>query len=118
MDKVNWPNVVNFILDECYYEQKDLAEACNVTQQTVSNWKSKLQQPSPEVEQVLTDILTEAGLKVDTFIDKPDVKITDKELLELITIFSDLSSNKQTSVIEFARFHKEQRDCSQLAYQI
>jgi len=118
MDKVNWPNVVNFILDECYYEQKDLAEACNITQQTVSNWKSKLPHPHPEVEEVLTGILTKAGVNLDAFMDKAEEEITDPELLEFITIFSELSTNKQAAVIEFAKFQKEQLECSQFTYQI
>ena len=34
----NWPNMVAYILDEFHFSQRELAEKCNVTQQSIGNY--------------------------------------------------------------------------------
>jgi transcriptional regulator with XRE-family HTH domain len=61
--KMDWPQAVTFILDELFFAQKELADKCNVTQQSISNWKMGVRSPGPYAKRRLAEILGNGGSK-------------------------------------------------------
>ena len=65
--KVDWPKLVSFVLDDLFFSQKELATHCNVTQQSVSNWKTSVRQPGPFAKRKLADIVSNSGVRLCSF---------------------------------------------------
>ena len=62
MKDVDWARLTDDLLGNLVYTQKDLAEKCKVTQQSISNWKNGLRSPGIFAREVLLDLLKEAGI--------------------------------------------------------
>ncbi|MCH2206468.1 MAG: helix-turn-helix domain-containing protein [Lentisphaerales bacterium] len=63
MKDVDWARLTDDLLGSLVYTQKDLAEKCKVTQQSISNWKNGLRSPGDFAREVLFDLLNEAGIE-------------------------------------------------------
>ena len=105
--KINWSNLVIYILEDLYFSQKELAELCNVTQQSISNWKMQVRSPGPYAKRKLTEIAEANGISLSNFrkIDSSQKEISkDGKLLELIEAYHELSQDDTELLIEFAHF--------------
>ena len=99
----NWSEAVSFILNELFFGQCELAKRCGASQQSVQQWKNKTCCPRTEKQQILTDILREAGVSMEKFNATADKPITDAGLIELIDTYKQMTVEKQTELMEFAR---------------
>jgi transcriptional regulator with XRE-family HTH domain len=107
--KINWSQVVTFILDNLFFSQKELAEHCNVTQQSISNWKMKVRTPGPYAKRKLTEIASNAGASMTSFkmgYKPQDQTSPDVVLQELINLYNELPLKEKEFVLEFTRFIK------------
>jgi transcriptional regulator with XRE-family HTH domain len=105
--KMDWSQVVTFILDELFFSQKELADKCNVTQQSISNWKQKVRSPGPYPKRRLCEILGNGGARASSFKggNDPNVKKTpDLALQELIDTYNELPLQSREFLVELARF--------------
>jgi transcriptional regulator with XRE-family HTH domain len=106
---VDWSQLVTFILDELFFSQKELAEHCNVTQQSISNWKMKVRSPGPYAKRKLTEIASNGGIRLSSFkvgYDSSGQTSPDVALQELIEIYNELPLQARDSLLEFARFER------------
>ena len=62
MKDVDWARLTDDLLGSLVYTQKDLAEKCKVTQQSISNWKNGLRSPGDFARRVLWDLLNSANI--------------------------------------------------------
>jgi transcriptional regulator with XRE-family HTH domain len=98
---------VTYILEDLFFSQKELAELCNVTQQSISNWKMQVRSPGPYAKRKLTEIAEANGLKLSAFRKYEDpVRDMNKDgaLFELIEIYNELPPDSLDLLMEFARF--------------
>ena len=105
--KINWSKLVTYILEDLFFSQKELAELCNVTQQSISNWKMQVRSPGPYAKRKLTEIAEANGLKLSVFRKYEDpVREMNKDsaLFELIEIYNELPPGALDTLIEFAHF--------------
>ena len=105
--KIHWSEVVTYILNELFLSQKELADICKVTQQSISNWKNNVRNPGPYAKKQLTNILENAGVNIAAYregFSEEVLKTDDVALKELIDIYFDLPSEAQNTLMEFARF--------------
>ena len=105
--KINWSQVVTFILEELFLSQKELAETCNVTQQSISNWKMKVRFPGPYAKRKLVEIIGNSGASMMSFkigYKPKDQTSPDVALQELINIYNELALKEKEFLLEFARF--------------
>ena len=106
---IDWSQLVTFILDELFFSQKELAEHCNVTQQSISNWKMKVRSPGPYAKRKLTEIASNAGIRLSSFkvgFDPAVKETVDVGLDELIEIYNELPIQARDTLLEFARFER------------
>lgn len=107
--KIDWSQLVTFILEELFFSQKELSEHCNVTQQSISNWKMKVRSPGPYAKRKLTEIAEKNGIRLASFkvgFDPSNSKSPDVALQELIDIYDSLPVQARDTLLEFARFQK------------
>jgi len=105
--KMNWSKLVTYILEDLFYSQKELAELCNVTQQSISNWKMRVRSPGPYAKRKLTEIAESNGIRLSVFRKYEDpVREVNKDgvLFELIEIYNELAPEGLDTLMEFARF--------------
>lgn len=110
--KFNWSDMVAFILSELFFGQRELAKHCNVTQQSISNWKQQVRRPGPHAKGKLLEILQNAGVSSGAFrssYSENIQEISDVALRELVEIYNKLETPSQTNLLEFARFQKRSR---------
>lgn len=62
MKDVDWARLTDDVLDNLVYTQRDLAEKCRVTQQSISNWKNGLRSPGDFAREVLLGLLDDAAI--------------------------------------------------------
>ena len=110
---IDWSQMVAFILEELFFSQKELAEHCHVTQQSISNWKMEVRSPGPYAKRKLTEIASNAGIRPSSFkIGKDptatgtDTTTPDIALHELIDIYNGLPLQARDTLLEFARFER------------
>ncbi len=112
MSKVDWSKLVVVILDDILYSQKELAEVCKVTQQTVSNWRNGIRNPSVYSKRQMVKILNESGIDIPSgnrpFGLRRNLPRTDVE--ELSEIFNALSESRRRAILEFAKYELQQED--------
>ena len=107
--KIDWSQLVTFILEELFFSQKELAEHCNVTQQSISNWKMKVRSPGPYAKRKLTEIAENSGIRLASFktgYDANGSKTPDVALQELTEIYHSLPVQAKDTLLEFARFQR------------
>lgn len=107
--KIDWSQLVTFILEELFFSQKELAEHCNVTQQSISNWKMKVRSPGPYAKRKLTEIAENSGIRLSSFkigYDPATATTPDVALQELIEIYNSLPLQARDTLLEFARFER------------
>ena len=105
--KINWSKLVVYILEDLFFSQKELAELCNVTQQSISNWKMQVRSPGPYAKRKLTEIAENNGISLSSFrkINTSQKEISkDSKLLELIETYNELPEDASELLIEFAHF--------------
>ena len=105
--KINWSKLVIYILEDLFFSQKELAELCNVTQQSISNWKMKVRSPGPYAKRKLTEIAENNGIRLSSFrrTENATKDISkDGNLLALIEIYNELPEESLELLIDFARF--------------
>jgi transcriptional regulator with XRE-family HTH domain len=110
MSKVDWSKLVAVILDDLLYSQKELAKICKVTQQTVSNWRNGIRNPSVYSKRQMVKILNESGIDVPAdnrpYGLRKNLPKTDVE--ELVGIFKSMNESRRRAVLEFAKFQLQQ----------
>lgn len=104
--KFNWAQLVTYILEELFFSQRELAEHCNVTQQSVSNWKMNVRLPGAFAKRKLSEIANKAGVRIYSFANENDrdEDSPDVTLHELTDIYNELPLLTRNTVLEFARF--------------
>jgi len=112
MPKVDWSKLVAVVLDDLLYSQKELADVCKVTQQTVSNWRNGIRNPSVYSKRQMVKILNETGIEIPSD-NRPyglrrNLPRTDLE--ELSEIFKALNESRRRALLEFAKFELQQED--------
>ena len=67
MEEIDWPKLTDDLLEEMVITQSDLAERCQVTQQSISNWKNGVRCPGGYAREKLFELLEEAGLEKGSY---------------------------------------------------
>lgn len=108
-NKYDWSIVVAYITDEMFFSQRELSEYCNVTQQTISNWKSKVRSPGALAKEKLLEILQNGGVSTEAFRKGYSANYqntTDITLRELVDLYNNIPPESKTNLLEFARFQR------------
>lgn len=110
--KIKWNEVVAYIQHELFFSQKDLSVICEVTQQSISNWKQEVRNPGPYAKKQLTRILDKAGVSLDTYrrgYSEHMLESEDVVLQELINIYMSMPLEERNGLLKFARFTKKRK---------
>lgn len=103
----DWEKMVSFILRELFFSQRELAEHCKVTQQSISYYKQNIRKPGPYSKKRLLEILVQSGINPSIFLIDPSSTVefpSDKKLKELINIYTEIPLASKIALLEFARF--------------
>jgi transcriptional regulator with XRE-family HTH domain len=111
-EKIDWSPIVKIVLDDLLYSQKELADICKVTQQTVSNWRTGVRSPSTKAKRKMLVVINESGYEVPE--ENRPFGLTrtgtpESNLEELQLIFKDLSEPRRRALLEFAKFQLNQK---------
>ena len=87
---LDWAALINDLLRILALTQNELSEKCNVSQQSVSNWRAGVRRPGVFARHVLRELANNANLTLDTYLTKPKPKVTESsiEIPEDILAFS------------------------------
>ena len=89
MKYLNWAAIVDDIQENLVMTQNALAEKCNVSQQSVSNWKTNTRSPGVYARNVLRGLCKEAGLKLELYKIEPRQRKRVKSQTEVETPLPD-----------------------------
>ena len=112
MKTIDWPKLIQGILDRLILSQGELAIRCSVSQQTLSTWKTGRSQPGIKGKRQLIKLANDAGIhlgrftEIATFNDPGEDKLTrmSPPVLEFCRLLQMLPVKQQRQVEEFARF--------------
>ena len=102
--QVDWGAVVDYVMDDLFVNEKEVADLCEVTQQAVSLWRVKSRIPGNFPKKKLTELLRKNGIRLAAFYIGGVPSTTDPEELELIDIYNSLPVASRQMLLEFARF--------------
>ena len=105
MKDVDWARLTDDLLDSLVYTQKDLAEKCNVTQQSISNWKNGLRSPGNFAREVLLGLLDDAEIpRIKYYVEGLDSIRKKKQKAE-----SQLPDDVASFAIRLSNYSKKKR---------
>jgi len=115
MKYINWSLLADDLLEVQVLNQIKLAELCNVTQQTVSNWKTGTRKPGVFARNTLIDLCKKAKLNIDDYkvtayqkkrakgVTESEAPISD-ELLEFAKRLATLPKKERSKIMDMAEF--------------
>jgi len=92
-------------MDRHNYNQKDIANICNVAQQTVSDWINKKKFPRMNA---VEDLAKHFGIPVSAFYEqknKESIIISDDGLRAIINIYNALTPDNRSKLIELGNLY-------------
>ena len=115
MKYLNWAALVDDLQEILVMTQTTLADKCQVTQQSVSNWKTGVRSPGVYARHVLRELCKEAKLKIESYKIEPKQRKrvkgqTESEtpLPEEILAFAErlavLSKRQRDKIMDMAEF--------------
>lgn len=118
MKNIEWPHLVESILDKLLLSQSELAELCEVSQQTISSWKKGYRTPGLYAKRKLLEIIENSSIEISTSPSK--VKLNEdegpykyrsdidenEEANALIGLFESMSIGSKRELIEIVRRKK------------
>jgi len=112
MKYLNWGLLAHDIMEILGMNQTQIAEKCNVTQQSVSNWKTGVRSPGVFARNTLRDLSKESKLKLDNYkvsVDQrksknPAASALPEEVLAFVERLAVLSKKKRERIMEMAEF--------------
>ena len=115
MKYLNWSALVDDIQEILVMTQTTLAEKCQVTQQSVSNWKTGVRSPGVYARNVLRELCNEAKLKIERYKIEPKQRKrvkgqteTETPLPEEIMAFAErltaLTKRQRNKIMDMAEF--------------
>ena len=99
MELTNWPGLIDDLTEVFSFSDYELAEKCQVTESTLTSWKSAKNFPNCACKQILTNLVLEADLKLDLYKSNSIAGIPN-DVFELVATLSDLSSTERNSIID------------------
>ena len=115
MKHFNWSVLVDDIKEILVINQTQLAEKCEVTQESVSNWKTGVSKPGVYARHLLGELCQEAKLKIEDYrIERKQRKCV-KRKVESETLLSEdilafagrltkLSKRQRKKIMDMAEF--------------
>ena len=113
MKNLNWSQLTDDILENLQLTQHDLAIACKVTQQSVSNWKTNTRSPGVYARNKLRELSAEAKLKIKKYKvknpdksgarGKPDLDLPE-DLLAFAQRLSVLPKRQKDKILDMASY--------------
>ena len=99
MKNVNWSVLVKHILDGFILSQKELADLCGVTQQTVSNWVKNNSNPGSFARRKLLDIVENSLDRInDLSLRENENKTESESPVQNVKIFAELLEQVNSQV--------------------
>lgn len=121
---IDWQYIVRKVLEHLVIPQKDLAEICKVTPQTVSNWKNNVRKPGYFAKRKLLDICSTANIPQQAPVRKKDSNVEyehttiyadsgtpeiEAYLQELSSLAIKLSPSMRKEVLDYTRYKSAQK---------
>ena len=117
MKKVDWSVLIIDLMESLVLTQANLAEKCQVTQQSISNWKNGLRTPGVYARKKIRELASEASLKLEDYRNDPmtmidhytgsECKELPKDILAFAVKLTTLSEKQKKEVYDFAAFIHE-----------
>ena len=116
MKNLNWSKLTADILGNLQMTQQDLATACKVTQQSISNWKTGVRSPAVYARNKLRELSAEAKLKIDNYKlnqssgvrGNPDLELPE-DILAFAQRLSILPKRQRDKILDMAAFMIEEK---------
>ena len=99
MEITNWPGLIDDLKEYFSFSDYELAQKCQVTESTVVSWKNAKSLPIVACKQILTDLILEAGLKLELYKSSSITGIPN-DVFELIATLSELATNERNTIID------------------
>lgn len=117
MKKVDWSALIIDLMESLVLTQANLADKCQVTQQSISNWKNGLRTPGVYARKKIRELASEANLKLEDYrndaasmIDHyngPECKELPKDILAFAVKLVTMSDKQKKEIYDFAAFIDE-----------
>ena len=121
MDSIDWSRLIVALSERLIISQTELAQRCDVAQQTVSSWKTGKNSPGIYARRQLMKLADEAGLSIALFSRSPEyyggvekrngdavAQGLSEDVMEFARFFQKLPRNIQDEVRAFAAFKLSQ----------
>lgn len=83
MKNIDWSRVTNDLLNSLLYTQTELSSKCDVTQQSISNWKNGIRRPGVYAKRKLLTLIKNAGFKIEDYKGDSPVQLSNSEFTSL-----------------------------------
>jgi transcriptional regulator with XRE-family HTH domain len=114
MEELDWSRLMDDLLEGMIITQTDLAAKCEVTQQSISNWKNGIRSPAGFAREKIYELLDDASLSKDEYVLKDGIcskkklrKVNPKlpgDVLKFAMKLSLSPKRKRTEAIKLAEF--------------
>lgn len=110
MKDINWGKLVNYLLDHYMMTQADLATACSVSQQSISNWLAAKRTPGHYAQARLLEIAKVKGIDLLDFQRRPPALVSAVELPHLDSaVGGELQEKSRMVLRHLARLQSAQQ---------
>ena len=99
MKDINWGKLVSYLLDHYMMTQADLATACSVSQQSISNWLAAKRTPGHYAQARLLEIAKVKGMDLADFQRRPSALIAGSGLPNIDSAASGELQEKSRMVL-------------------
>jgi transcriptional regulator with XRE-family HTH domain len=107
--KLDWNLLVADLLDGLFLSQQDLSERCNVSQQSISNWKNRARNPGVFAKQKLFELAQKEGVDLSKYetdsardaITKFLEKNKGKELVRMFELYQKMSKKARINFLRY-----------------
>lgn len=106
MNKIDWKMVIREIMERLFLTQKEVAERCGVSPQSVSNWLNDVRRPGIYAKKKLMEILHSESDRIsrnNKMIGKLMGDSGSADVKKLVNLFVAMDKSRRDELLKFAK---------------
>ncbi len=110
MKNIDWHLLVREFLEGLFLSQQELAERCNVSQQSISNWKNRTRNPGIYAKKVMVALAEKEGIDLGKYETDPArdrinrylEQNKGRELVRIFELYQKMSRSDRNKLLKYA----------------
>ncbi len=110
MKNIDWHLLTRELLEGMFLSQQELADRCNVSQQSISNWKNRTRNPGIYAKKELVDLAKKEGIDLKKYETDPAREVISRylemnkgrELVRLFDLYAKMSRSQRMKLLKYA----------------